>query len=499
MFGAPFGASTSLGKSFTESCVVMPMRPPKGCSGRGRTSWAGAGNANVTDRPNAISARRMCVLSYDDPTSDVMEHPPCNVEASRRESPSCRSPGLSNVRPACYRSALRIVIDLHLLASAIALARHGNYAHAADALHLSQPALSRQIAALESSLGVRLFDRGRKGAEPTAFGRLLLERAEPLLSDATDLERAIRLMQGLEAGDVSVGAGLYPAELSLGSAIGRLVSRHPGLRVDVTVADWRQLIDGVLGKRFDLAVAELAGMTRNPRLALEPFPRHAGVFFCRAGHPLLDDRVLTLRRVLAFPLVGPRMPARVHRLIARHVKGGTVDRETGDYVPPIKTEGVSVAKSVAASSDAIGLAPLALITAEIEAGALAPTAAPPSVAAHELRRDPLERPRALAGRAGVRGRADGRGSRGDPGRAGAPGAPAQRAARLGVSTELQQRPHGRRRLTERLLSRAGGRSRPARCGRSRSHAPRRPSSTSGSGSACGCSGGCAAGGRATPA
>ena len=279
---------------------------------------------------------------------------------------------MSNVRSACYRSALRIVIDLHLLASAIALARHGNYAHAADALHLSQPALSRQIAALEALLGVRLFDRGRKGAEPTAFGRMLLERAEPLLSDAADLERSIRLMQGLEAGEVSVGTGLYPGELSLGSAIGRLVSRHPGLRVDVTIADWRELIDGVLGKRFDLAVAELAGMTRIPRLALEPFPRHAGVFFCRAGHPLLDDRGLTLRRALAFPLVGPRMPARVHRLFARYVKGGTVDRETGDYVPPIKTEGVGVAKSVVASSDAIGFAPLALIAPEIEAGTLAP-------------------------------------------------------------------------------------------------------------------------------
>ena len=74
-------------------------------------------------------------------------------------------------------------LDLRLLESAIALAHHRSYARASKALHVSQPTLSRSIAGLEDSLGVRLFDRGRGGVDPTPFGRLLLERGAALLAD----------------------------------------------------------------------------------------------------------------------------------------------------------------------------------------------------------------------------------------------------------------------------------------------------------------------------
>ena len=83
-------------------------------------------------------------------------------------------------------------IDLHLVEHAIALAQHRRYARAAKALHISQPTLSRSIAALEESLGVRLFDRGRGGVEPTVFGRLLLERGAVLLADAAALSGEFR-------------------------------------------------------------------------------------------------------------------------------------------------------------------------------------------------------------------------------------------------------------------------------------------------------------------
>ena len=73
------------------------------------------------------------------------------------------------------------MLELRLLRHALALSQFRNFARAAEALDMAQPTLSRSIAALESGLGVRLFDRGRKGLEPTAFGRVLLERGEALL------------------------------------------------------------------------------------------------------------------------------------------------------------------------------------------------------------------------------------------------------------------------------------------------------------------------------
>ena len=117
------------------------------------------------------------------------------------------------------------MLELRLLHQALILARHRNFARAAEALHLTQPALSRSIASLESALGERLFDRTRQGVEPTSFGRMLLARAQPLVDDANELERDFFLMRGLEIGELRVGAGAYAAELSVGQAAGRLMGR----------------------------------------------------------------------------------------------------------------------------------------------------------------------------------------------------------------------------------------------------------------------------------
>ena len=102
---------------------------------------------------------------------------------------------------------------------------------------MSQPALSRSIAGLEAALGIQLFNRTRQGVEPTAFGERLLARGSTLLTDAAELERELSLMQGLELGALRVGAGPYPAEVSVGPALARISMRYPRLRVELTTGD----------------------------------------------------------------------------------------------------------------------------------------------------------------------------------------------------------------------------------------------------------------------
>ena len=109
--------------------------------------------------------------------------------------------------------------DLRLIRLAIALGRHGNFARAAEEMSISQPSLTRGIAALESSLGVALFDRTRKGAIPTAFGRVLLDRGESMLRSDADLRREIKLLAGLEVGSLAIGAGPFAGEISVAKAV----------------------------------------------------------------------------------------------------------------------------------------------------------------------------------------------------------------------------------------------------------------------------------------
>lgn len=266
------------------------------------------------------------------------------------------------------------MLDLRLLHQALILARHRNFARAAEALHLTQPALSRSIASLEAALGERLFDRTRQGVEPTSFGRMLLARAQLLVDDATELERDFRLMRGLELGELRVGAGAYAAELSVGQAAGRLMGRHPQLRVDLTSADVRSLIAALLDRRLDLAVIELSMLDDQTAFATEALPEHGACFFCRAGHPLMQIAQPSLEQVLAYPYVGTRMPQRVAAGFLQLARVGHVDPGSGDYLPPVKVDSVQVAKEVVLQSDAVGAAPLALLAAEIRTGRLQPLA-----------------------------------------------------------------------------------------------------------------------------
>lgn len=270
------------------------------------------------------------------------------------------------------------MLDLVHLRGALAVAAHGSFARAARALSISQPALSRQIAGLEAELGIALFDRHRTGTVPTVFGRLVLDRATTLLGDLSELEREVGLLRGLEAGSLHVGAGIYPAFLSVGIATGRLKARHPGLRIQIMTGDWRSIVHGLRARELDLAVLEVSLIAGDRRLVVEPLPPHVGTFFCRAGHPLAAMHAPTIKQVFSYPLAAPRLPARAVVPLRSLLEGqGEFDSDAEEYVPPIKVDTIRLAVNVVLSSDAISVAPLSAIRAELAEGTL--VALPPSL------------------------------------------------------------------------------------------------------------------------
>src|SRR6056297_262108 len=176
---------------------------------------------------------------------------------------------------------------LRQLAHAVALCRFGSFRRAAEAEHISQPALSRSIQSLEESLGVVLFDRHSTEIAPTAFGEALLARAGTILAEAEELEREMQLLQGLDTGRLSVGMGLFAAELSGDPALADLLKAHPKLRVSVRLRYWGELENAVLSREVDLGFGEVAHLKNSPELLVDPVGCHELVFFCRPGHPIL--------------------------------------------------------------------------------------------------------------------------------------------------------------------------------------------------------------------
>lgn len=245
-------------------------------------------------------------------------------------------------------------IDLRQCRHVLALDQHRNFARAAEALGLTQPALTRSLQVLEKSVGARLFDRNRTRMEPTPVGERLIERARLLVNQALDIEQDLKQMLGLEVGLLRIGAGPYPADLSVGTAIGRLVQRHPTLMVDLSVADWSDLIRRVASGELELAIADTGLAKQDERLVADSLPQHKLSFFCRKGHPLSGRAALTLDELRKYPLVGTALPPQLAALAAKDRKGMRANLPAGVTAPEIRVDTFALARRIVMQSDAVG-------------------------------------------------------------------------------------------------------------------------------------------------
>jgi DNA-binding transcriptional LysR family regulator len=258
-------------------------------------------------------------------------------------------------------------LKLRQLSHALAVWRHGSFRRAAAEQHLSQPALSRSIQNLEESLGVLLFDRQTTEVTPTAFGEVLLRRAETIVTEADELEREIRLLKGLDVGGLSVAMGVYAAEMSGNRALAELSKAHPAVQLRAQLRHWRDLDKLVRDRQVDIGFGEIPHLMDAPDLRVEPVGRHELVFFCRAGHPLLAQETISVADLDGYPFAGVPIPPRGAQLFPRNCR---VDPSSGDLVPPILVEDLTAARTLVANTDAFGSATPVQLEPWLRSGAL---------------------------------------------------------------------------------------------------------------------------------
>jgi DNA-binding transcriptional LysR family regulator len=153
-------------------------------------------------------------------------------------------------------------MELDQLRSFVAVAEVRSFTRAAAMAHLSQPAISRQIARLETELGVRLFERYGRRVECTADGKLLLPLAKAIVSRADDATRLVREHAGMVSSRVSLGStGTVFAHL-LAPLLASFIKTYPKIRLDLVERDDTLLEEGVFNGELDCAVITAWGSTR---------------------------------------------------------------------------------------------------------------------------------------------------------------------------------------------------------------------------------------------
>lgn len=262
-------------------------------------------------------------------------------------------------------------IDLKLLQYAVVLARHRHFGRAAAVLQISQPTLSRSIAALEKELGVRVFERSRRDIAATPAGGDVLTMAEELIARAEAMSDKLELVRTGRGGRLRVATGAFIADIAVNAAAIDFVARHPKTRLELLEREWTAALGLLMTDRVDFAVLDVAPLRDMPALRVESLGEFQGIYVCRVGHPLLKKRSLQVSDVRNYPFVHSNAPPSYAEAMEDIDPGLTIDSVTGNLLPSISVSSCRLMYRMVEGTDAVGFAHISQVRAAIEGRRLA--------------------------------------------------------------------------------------------------------------------------------
>lgn len=171
----------------------------------------------------------------------------------------------------------------------LAVADHGGFTRAAEALHVSQPTLSQQIRQLEETLGVSLFDRTSRTVKPTDAGEAYIECARRVLVELEAGKRALHDVKDLSRGTLRLAMTPTFMAYLVGPLVRDYVARYPNIRLQIYELSMDDIEAGLLDDSLDIAIA--FNEVRNADIESIPaFTETLGVMVGR-DHPLYESRV----------------------------------------------------------------------------------------------------------------------------------------------------------------------------------------------------------------
>ena len=250
-------------------------------------------------------------------------------------------------------------MDLTQLRSFVTVAKLGHLTRAAEAVHLSQPAISGQIKALESEFGLALFERTPQGMVLTPAGKRLLAYAETVIGDVQNLRHAAQELSAQLTGRLRLGTVLDPAFLRVGDLIAGTFERHPAVELDLHQVLSHEALDQVRSGELDASFyfgalpQDLAGV------ALRTMTYRVLVPTALAPDTAHDDWASVARQPW---VVTPERSSHRQLVLQLFAERG------GELLPTIEADNESVITNIVESGVGVGLVRDEIARASAEAG-----------------------------------------------------------------------------------------------------------------------------------
>ena len=254
-------------------------------------------------------------------------------------------------------------MNLHQLHIFCSVVEHRSYTKAADALFMTQPAVSLQIQALERSLQVKLLERVNQQLVVTEAGQALYQCALPMLNAEAEAERVLAELKGVARGRLVVGANTTGGMYVVPPVLATYKEQHPDSELLLQIDATDRLIERVRQGIIDLGFA--CGNIAQPELTVEAIGTDILTLILSTRHPLASQPSLTLEQVVAQPFIVPETISRTRQFIEQTV------REHG-YTLKIAMhfQGTEPVKKAVESNLGIAIVSSTAVEREVQAGVL---------------------------------------------------------------------------------------------------------------------------------
>jgi DNA-binding transcriptional LysR family regulator len=248
-------------------------------------------------------------------------------------------------------------MEIRQLQSFRAVLREGSFTAAAKKLHMTQPAVSLHIKALEAELGARLLDRDGRGVRLTEAGAALLESADAALAHLQEAARRIAELKAPERGTVVLACGDTVALHLLPPVLTQFRKLHPQAEIHVRNEGSRAILDLLLNREADVGI-----VTRPPWLDPELWSRilleDPLVLVLPKKHALTAKKRVTLRDLQGEAAVMLAKPAETRALVDRSLRAAGVD-----LTVVMESGNLEVVKAYVAGSLGLSIVPEMCLTA----------------------------------------------------------------------------------------------------------------------------------------
>ena len=206
-----------------------------------------------------------------------------------------------------------MIHQLRHIQAFLKIAETRNFTRAASDLHVSQSALTVQVQQLEESLGVQLFDRGKRGVTLTAAGADVFGPLQRLFNDAQAIVEHGRALSSASTGFVTIAALPTVCARVLPEVVQSFAAAYPGIRLQILDVIAERVREAVLKRQVDLGIATRHG--RDADLRSTPLFQDRLVVFVPVGHPLSKSAAVSLRQATAFDLILPARDSSVRESV----------------------------------------------------------------------------------------------------------------------------------------------------------------------------------------